>query len=430
MTNALRLGIAGLGTVGAGVARRLLTNADRLTARCGRPLEITAVSARDRSRDRGVDLSAIRWADSAESLAEDPEVDVVVELIGGSEGTARALVEGALAAGKPVVTANKALLAVHGARLDSLSAEHRAPLRFEAAVAGGIPLIKSLREGLVGNDVSRIYGILNGTCNYILSTMEAEGRTFEDVLAEAQKRGYAEADPAFDISGADTAHKLAILARLGFGAAVDFDALHVEGIARITPEDITFACELGYRIKLLGIAEQTPDGIAVRVHPALVRRGSPIAEVFGVMNAALVEAEPVERMFFEGPGAGEGPTASAVLSDIADLARGMTASASALIGGPSSVQPLRPMAEHEGAYYVRLHVLDRPGVMARITQALADVEVSLESLIQRGRRPNEAVPIVMRTHEARESVMLSALTEIAKLAAVVEPPCLIRIEEG
>ncbi|MFP4004168.1 MAG: homoserine dehydrogenase, partial [Alphaproteobacteria bacterium] len=408
----------------------LLAHADRLAARCGRPIEIAAVSARERGRDRGVDLSGISWEENAEALAENPGVDVVVELIGGAEGPARALVEKALSAGKPVVTANKALLALHGARLDSLSAENNAPLRFEAAVAGGIPIIKALREGLVGNDVSRISGILNGTCNYILSTMEAEGRSFENVLAEAQKLGYAEADPAFDISGADTAHKLAILARLGFGAAVDFDALHVEGITRITPQDITFARELGYRIKLLGIAEEKPGGIAVRVHPALVRRGSPIAEVFGVMNAALVEAQPVDRMFFEGPGAGAGPTASAVLSDIADLARGITASASALVGGPSSVKPMRPMSEHEGEYYVRLRVLDQPGVMARITQALARAEVSLQSLIQRGRSPNGPVPIVMRTHEARESVMLSALAEIGGLDTVVEPPCLIRIEDG
>lgn len=426
INTAMRLGVAGLGTVGRGVVKLVQDEGPMIAARCGRPLAVTAVSARDRARDRGLDLSGVRWEEDANALAAADDVDVVVELIGGSVGPARDLIERTLAAGKPVVTANKALLALHGGDLAVLAAKHGAPLRFEAAVAGGIPIVKSLREGLVGNRLTRLYGILNGTCNYVLSAMESSQRSFEDILGEAQRLGYAESDPGFDISGTDTAHKLAILAGLGFGMPVDFHALHVEGIGHITLEDIGFAREFGYRIKLLGVAERKAEGVRVRVHPALVALGTPIAEVSGVMNAVMVEAQPVDRTFFEGPGAGAGPTASAVLADIADLARGAGDHPAYL--EPGGAPELQPMAHHQGAYYVRLHVIDRPGVMAAISQVLAQADVSIESIIQRGRNPGESVPIVMRTHETQESVMTEALAEIAAINAVSGPPCLIRIE--
>ena len=306
MSKPLSVGIAGLGTVGAGVANLLRANAAIITARAGRPIAVTAVAARDRHKDRGVPVAGLRWYEDAVALATDPGVDVVVEAIGGSEGTARALVEAALRAGKPVVTANKALLALHGRALAALAEERCVPLAFEAAVAGGIPAIKALREGLAANSIRRVAGILNGTCNYILTEMRVRGLQFAEVLHEAQKLGYAEADPSFDIDGVDAAHKLAILAAMAFNRPVDFSELHVEGIRDISAVDIAMAEALGFRIKLLGIAEHTQAGVSARVHPCMVPITAPIARVDGVFNAVVAEGDAVGRVMLEGRGAGGG----------------------------------------------------------------------------------------------------------------------------
>ena len=430
MTRPLSVGVAGLGTVGAGVLRLLRDNADVVTARAGRPVAVTAVSARDRGRDRGVPLTGLRWYDDPVALVTDAAVDVVVEVIGGSEGPGRALVEAALAAGKPVVTANKALLAVHGAALAAAAERAGVPLAFEAAVAGGIPVIKALREGLAGNRITRVAGILNGTCNYILTVMRERGREFADVLAEAQKLGYAEADPAFDIDGIDAAHKLAILAALAFGRPVAFDAVYVEGIRRVSALDIAFAAELGYRIKLLGLARRTEAGIEARVHPCMVPQAAPIAQVDGVFNAVVAEGDFVGRVMLVGRGAGAGPTASAVVADLIDIARGRSTPVWGAASGALSDAPSVPMEAHVGATYLRLMVVDRPGVIADVTAVLRDQGISLESLLQRGRSPGEAVPVVLVTHETTEAAMRAALARIAALDAVLEDPAIIRIEPG
>ena len=425
MSKPLSIGVAGLGTVGAGVLRLLAANGDIVAARAGRPVTVGAVSARRRGQDRGVALDGLRWHDDPVALAADPAVDVVVELIGGSDGPARALVEAAIAAGKPVVTANKALLAVHGAAIAELAEARGVPLAFEAAVAGGIPAIKGLREGLAANRLRRVAGILNGTCNYILTTMREQGREFGDVLAEAQALGYAEADPSFDIDGVDAAHKLAILAALAFGRPVDFGAVHVEGIREVTAMDIAFAGELGYRIKLLGIAGRDEAGISARVHPCMVPVAAPIARVDGVFNAVVAEGDFVGRVMIEGRGAGAGPTASAVVADLIDIARGRH---TPVWGGALDAAPAVPMERHRGAYYLRLMVLDRPGVIADVTGILRDQSISLESMLQRGRAPGEAVPVVLTTHDCEEAAMRAALRRIAGLDAVLERPALIRIE--
>jgi homoserine dehydrogenase len=442
MTHPLSVAVAGLGTVGGGVLKLLRDNADLIAARAGRPIAVTAVSARDRSKDRGVSLTGLRWYEDPVALAADPGVDVIVELIGGSDGPARALAEAAIAAGKPLVTANKAMMAVHGAALAAAAEARNVPLGFEAAVAGGIPVIKALREGLAGNRISRIAGILNGTCNYILTQMRERGREFAEVLADAQKLGYAEADPSFDIDGIDAAHKLAILAALAFGQPVAFDAVHVEGIRRISALDIAFAGELGYRIKLLGIARRSdggPEGgisgsisggISARVHPCMVPAAAPIARVDGVFNAVVAEGDFVGRVMLEGRGAGAGPTASAVVADLIDLARNRLTPVWGAAFDALSNAPSVPMSMHLGPYYLRLMVVDRPGVIADVTAVLRDLGVSLESMLQRGRSPGEAVPVVLVTHETRESAMVAALERIAALDAVLEAPTLIRIEAG
>jgi homoserine dehydrogenase len=426
----LSVALAGLGTVGAGLLTLLRQNADIVTARAGRPIAVTAVSARDRARDRGVSIAGLRWYDDPVALAAEPSADVVVELIGGSEGPARALVEAAIEAGKPVVTANKALLAVHGTELAAAAERAGVPLAFEAAVAGGIPVIKALREGLAANRISRIAGILNGTCNYILTVMRERGREFAEVLADAQRLGYAEADPSFDIDGIDAAHKLAILAALAFGRPVAFDAVHVEGIRAVSALDIAFATELGYRIKLLGIAREADGGIEARVHPCMVPQSSPIATVDGVFNAVVAEGDFVGRVILEGRGAGAGPTASAVVADLIDIARGRLTPVWGAASGALSDAPSRPMSTHVGAYYLRLMVVDRPGVIADVTAVLRDNGVSLESMLQRGRSPGEAVPVVMVTHETGETAMRAAIARIDALDAVLEPPMMIRIEPG
>jgi homoserine dehydrogenase len=424
----LRIGIAGLGTVGAGVVKLLRDNAELIAQRAGMPIQVVAISARDRGLDRGVSLAGLRWHADALALAGDADVDVVVELIGGAEGVARALVERSIAAGKAVVTANKALLAIHGAALAQAAEESGLFLGFEAAVAGGIPVIKALREGLAGNRISRVAGILNGTCNYILTVMRVEGKDFAEVLADAQALGYAEADPSFDIDGVDAAHKLAILAALAFGRQVDFFAVHVEGIRRINALDISFAEELGYRIKLLGIAEETAAGVEMRVHPAMVPKAALLASVDGVFNAVLAQGDFVGQVFLQGRGAGAGPTASAVVADLIDIARGSKIPVWGAAGLLLAAAPAMPISQHQGAYFLRLMVVDQPGVLADVTAILRDHGVSLESMLQHGRKPGEAVPIVLVTHETTEAAIEKAIARIAMLEAVLEPPALIRIE--
>jgi homoserine dehydrogenase len=425
---ALRVGVAGLGTAGAGVVRLLRANAAVVAARAGREVVVTAVSARERGRDRGVSLEGLRWVDDPVGLAADGQVDVVVELIGGSEGPARALAAAAIAAGKPLVTANKALLAVHGAALAQAAEAAGVALGYEAAVAGGIPVIKALREGLAGNRVSRVAGILNGTCNYILTVMQQERKDFADVLADAQALGYAEADPSFDIDGIDTAHKLAVLAALAFGRPVDFGSVHVEGIRRISALDIAFADELGYRIKLLGIARETAAGVEMRVHPAMLPKTSLLAATNGVFNAVLADTDFAGPVFLQGRGAGAGPTASAVVADLIDIARGARIPVWGAGHASLSQSKSISISRHEGAYFLRLMVVDQPGVLADVTAVLRDHGVSLESMLQHGRQPDEAVAIVLVTHETNEAAMAEAIRRIAALDAVLEDPALIRIE--
>src|SRR5262245_8662847 len=428
MTQPLRIGIAGLGTVGAGTVKLLREHATLLTQRCGRGIKVTAISAREKKRDRGIDLAGYRWHDDPLKLAGDAEVDVVAELIGGSDGVAKALVEKSIAGGKHVVTANKALLAMHGTALARQAEAAGVTLAYEAAVAGGIPVIKNFREGLAANRIERVYGILNGTCNYILTTMRKTGREFGDVLAEAQRLGYAEADPSFDVDGVDAAHKLAILASVAFGCEVNFAGIHVEGIRHISATDIAYAEELGYRIKLLGIARLTEFGIEQRVHPCMVRRGAPIAHVEGVFNAVVTEGDFVGQNMAEGRGAGAGPTASAVVSDLIDIARGRSLPAFAVPASQLKKLPVSPIERDKGGYSIRLMVVDRPGVIADVTAALRDEEVSLEAMLQRGRAPDEAVPVVLTTHDTVEANMRRALARIKKLKTVVEPPRMIRVE--
>jgi homoserine dehydrogenase len=424
----LTIAIAGLGTVGAGVMRLLTENAELIERRAGRAIRVVAVSARDRSRNRGVDLGPIRWFGDAVAMAREAEADVFVELIGGAEGIARQSVEAAIQRGRAVVTANKALLAHHGTALARMAEEKGVTLSYEAAVAGGIPVIKTIKEGLAGNRIGSVYGILNGTCNYILTTMRQSRRSFADVLAEAQRLGYAEADPAFDIDGLDTAHKLAVLASLAFGAEVNLAGVHVEGIRAMSPVDIDYADELGYRIKLLGIARRTEHGLEQRVHPAMVPVGASIAHVDGVFNAVVTEGDFVGRTVMEGRGAGAGPTASAVVADLIDLALNEERPAFGIAASKLAAIPASPMDRHRGAYYVRLMVVDKPGVIADVAAALRDEEVSMEAMIQRGRDPGEVVPVVLTTHETEEARMRQALGRINRLDAVLEPPHMIRIE--
>lgn len=424
----LKIALAGLGTVGAGTLLLLTQNADLLEERAGRRLVVTAVSARDRRKNRGVDIAVPRWYDDPVALAGDSEVDVVVELIGGADGVARELVTQALMRGKHVVTANKALMAHHGTELARLAEAKGVALAFEAAVAGGIPIVKTLREGLAANRIARVYGILNGTSNFILSTMRETGRDFAAVLTQAQKLGYAEADPSFDVDGVDAAHKLAILTAVAFGVPVDFSAVHVEGIRHISALDIEYAEELGYRIKLLGLARPTAHGIEQRVHPCLVPNATPIASVEGVFNGIVVEGDFSGRVMLEGRGAGAQPTASAVVADLIDIAAGRWSRSFTVAADSLAARPVSPIDRHRGAYYVRLTVIDRPGVIADVAAALRDEQVSMETMIQRGRSPDEAVSVVLTTHETEEAAMRRALDRIAALATVLEPPRMIRIE--
>ena len=427
MGEALRVAVAGLGTVGAETVRLLAKRREVIASHAGRPVEVVAVSARTKGKDRGLDLSGIDWVDDPLALATRDDVDVVCELIGGSDGVAKTLVENAMAAGKSVVTANKALLAHHGSDLARKAEAGGVTLAYEAAVAGGIPIIRALREGLVVNEVSRVYGILNGTCNYILTAMRESGRAFDDVLAEAQELGYAEADPTFDVDGIDAAHKLSLLSALAFGHAVDFDAVHTEGIRSISALDIAYAEEFGYRIKLLGIAERTEEGIRQRVHPCMVAKAAPIAQVEGVFNAVMAEGDAVGTTLHYGRGAGAGPTASAVIGDVVDIASGRGAPVFGVPADHLAANEVAPWESMRGGYYVRLMVIDRPGVLADVTAIMRDQNISLESMVQRGRDPHEKVPVALTTHEVDEASMRKALADIAKLDAVQEPPAMIRI---
>ena len=429
MTSPLRIGVAGLGTVGCGTLAILQSRAELLAARCGRALEVTGVSARARDKPRPVSIAAYRWHDDPVSLADAEDVDVVVELIGGEDGPALDLTRTALEAGKHVVTANKALLAHRGGELAHRAEASGVVLAYEAAVAGGIPIVKALRDGLAGNRIDSVVGILNGTCNYILTTMREEGRDFADVLAEAQALGYAEAEPSLDVDGFDAAHKLALLAAVAFGTAPAFDQLHIEGIRAIAPIDIAFAEELGYRIKLLGIARRAPHGVEQRVHPCMIARAVPLAEIEGVFNAVQVEGDAVGTTLHVGPGAGAGPTGSAVVADLCDLARGFRAPSFGVPAGALGTAEPAPMRAHSGAYYLRLMVDDRPGVLADVAACLRDAGVSVESMIQRHRATaDQPVPIVMTTHETSEAAFGGALARIGALASVREPPRMLRIE--
>ena len=430
----LRVGVAGLGTVGGGLVKLLATQRSVIEERCGLSVLVTAVSAKDRSRERGFDLGGAVWHDDAVSLAKDENVDVVCELIGGIGGVALAVCEAAINESKHVVTANKAMMAVHGARLATLSEDKGVGIHYEAAVAGGIPIIKAIREGLSGNSVSGVVGILNGTCNYILTNMHdaalaGESRDFETVLEEAQKLGYAEADPSMDIDGVDAAHKLAILTSVAFGSVIDFDSIHVEGIRHISAVDIEYAIELGYRVKLLAIARKGMEGIQQRVHPCMVAERATIAHVDGVNNAIVVQSDFAGTTIYEGPGAGESATASAVASDLVDIARQHRTPTFSVPATQLEKRSSAPMEQISGPYYIRLMLVDKPGVIADIAACLRDQNVSVESMIQRSRNPGDAVPVVLTTHEAQEISLQRALHSIDALQSVLETPRMIRIEE-
>ena len=432
MAKSLRLGIAGLGTVGTGVLDALARNGKAIAARAGTGIAVTAVAARNRAKDRGHDLSGMDWFDDPVKLAQSPAIDVFVELMGGEGDPAKAAVEAALAAGKPVVTANKALLAHHGAALARLAEAKGVALNFEAAVAGGIPVIKTIREGLAGNDVSKVFGIMNGTCNYILTKMANEARSFADVLKEAQALGYAEADPTFDVGGFDTAHKLAVLTSLAFGVEVNLDAIAIEGIEAITLEDIRNASDLGYKIKLLGVAVAHAEGIEQRVHPTLVPKGSPVADTDGVFNAVVVKGDFVGDLMLEGRGAGSHPTASAVISDVVDIARGNARPAFGIPARDLRRYKDAPERAHEGGFYVALELRDRPGAVAAVARILADEKISIESIVQRGKTekdaPRATAPFILITHDTVETAMRAAVARIEKDGHVAGKPRMIRIE--
>ncbi len=428
MNEPFRIAIAGLGTVGRGVVKILQSQPELIRARAGRPVEITAVNARNKSADRGVDLSSYEWVGDPLALAGHDKVDCVLELIGGSDGVAKDLVEAALDNGKHVVTANKALLAHHGLELAQKAEDKGVSLNYEAAVAGGIPIIKSLREGLAANKVKGIYGILNGTCNYILTEMRETGRDFNDVLKDAQDRGYAEADPSFDVGGIDAAHKLALLTALGFGVKPNFDGLSIEGIESITADDIRFADELGYRIKLIGMARCLGGKVFQIMAPCLVPTASALGSVEGVFNAVFVEADPVDKTMAEGRGAGEGPTASAVVADVMDLARGITLPTFGVRASELKDAPWADLSDITAQHYIHLKVLDQPGVIADISAVLRDHQISIESLVQRGRDPQRAVSVVMVTHESGAKAVQDAVADIAKIPSMVDKPTVLRIE--
>ena len=426
MTKPLRIALAGLGTVGGGVIRLLDTNGALIARRAGRPIEIVAVSARDRSKDRGVDMTRFEWIDDTTALAN-VDADVVVELVGGSDGPALALARATLAAGKSFVTANKAMLAHHGLELARAAEAANVALKFEAAVAGGVPVIKGLREGAAANEIERVYGILNGTCNFILSKMEAEGRDFANVLAEAQALGFAEADPTFDIDGIDAAHKLSLLASLAFGTQPAFADVAANGIRHVLAADIAEAASLGYRVRLLGLAESGPAGLFQRVHPHLVPVDHPLAHVTGATNAVVAEGNFVGRLLFQGPGAGDGPTASAVVADLIDIARGEFGPAFAMPADSLVEQAPADTGDRRGRAYVRFTVADRVGVLAEIAAAMRDAGVSIESLMQRGAHADGSVLVAIVTHEGPERSVAQALERLRGSQSLVGQPLWMHI---
>lgn len=428
MSKPLRLAIAGLGTVGVGVVKIIQQHADLIESRAGRPVTITAINARNRDKDRGVDVSAYQWMDGAAEFAGMDDVDVVVELVGGSDGLALDLARKALGNGKHFVTANKALMAHHGFELAALAEDNEVSLLYEAAVAGGIPIIKAMREGFAGNDIQAVYGILNGTCNYILSEMRETGRDFDDVLKEAQELGYAEADPTFDIDGVDAGHKLCLMTALAFCTKPEFDSLEMTGIRHINATDISFASELGYRIKLLGIARRYNGSVMQVLEPCLVPKNSTLGTVEGVYNAVHIEGDYVMAGHLVGHGAGEGPTASAVMADIIDIARGFQAPTFGVPAKQLNDPKWVDVGETVNCYYVRLNVLDEPGVLAEVSAILRDHNVSIEAFLQRGRDPGQPVPLVMTTHETKHKDITTACAAMEKIKSVLEKPCLIPIE--
>ena len=428
MSDPLRIAIAGLGNVGSGTVQLLTQNSDLLRKRSGRPLKITSISARDKNKDRGFSTDGMIWFNDPVVMAKEADADVLVELIGGEEGIAKEVCEQALKSGKHVVTANKALLAVNGESLVSLAENNKVVLNYEAAVAGGIPIVKAIREGLAGNNIKRIYGILNGTCNYILTEMRTKRRSFDEVLLEAQKLGYAEAEPSMDVDGIDAAQKLSLLSSLAFGTKINFLAVYTEGIRKISLLDIDYAEELGFRVKLLGSAQRTGEGIEQRVYPCMVDQRFPIAHVEGAYNAVVGIGDFVGNTMFQGLGAGAGPTASAVVADLIDISHDRRAPTLGVSYNLLENIPDIKIGKHIGPYYVRLMVADRPGVIADITAAFRDEKVSIKSMIQRSRSTTEAVPVILNTHDCKEYEMQRALSNISTLDSVIEEPTMIRIE--
>ena len=418
----LRVALAGIGVVGGGVVRLLEANRALIARRAGRAVEIVAVSARDRQKDRGVDLSPYRWEDDMAALVESDDVDVVVEMVGGADGPALTLARQALGAGKALVTANKAMIAHHGLDLAQIAEAQDTPLKYEAAVAGGIPVIKAIREGASANQIARVYGILNGTCNYILTLMEREGASFADALAAAQAEGYAEADPTFDVDGIDAAHKLSILAALCFGTRLDIDTVTAEGIRGLIAADIREAAALGHRVRLIGMAERDESGLYQHVQPCLVPADHPLAYVPGALNAVVAEGNFVGRLFFEGAGAGAGPTASAIVADIIDIARDEYGPAFAMPVDALDAAPAADAGARVGKHYVRLIVEDRIGVLAEIATAMRDAGVSIESFIQRGDDAEGGVLIALVTHEGPGRAVAAALAALAASDHVIGTP--------
>ena len=433
MKSRVGVGIIGFGTVGSGVAKILLDNAGLIRRRVGVPVELIRIADLDVTRDRGLSIPAGLLTQDSRQVLDDPAVDIVVELIGGYDSAKRLILE-AIAKGKQVVTANKALLAVHGEELYQAAARQRVDLAFEASVGGGIPIIRALTEGLAANRILSIYGIINGTSNYILTRMTQEGRAFGEVLDEAKQAGYAEADPTFDVEGIDSVHKLAIMVSLAYGTPVDVKDIYTEGITKLTPLDIAYAKEFGYVIKLLGIAKLMEGEIEARVHPTMIPIGSPIAQVHGVYNAIQVVGDAVDDVMLHGRGAGSLPTGSAVVSDILAIARNLVTGGIGRVPAasfqPDQRRPLRvrPMADIESLYYLRFMVVDRPGVLSQIAGVLGQHGISISSVLQQGRKEGQTVPVVIRTHQAAERSVQTALREIGRMPFVSEPPMLIRVE--
>lgn len=427
MSQPLRLGIAGLGTVGVGVLRILRQQAALLEARTGRRIAVSAVSARTRNKDRGLSLSAYDWEDDPVKLATREDVDVFVELMGGADGPAKAATEAALAAGKHVVTANKAMLALHGQALAEQAEAAQVALRFEAAVAGGIPVIKTLMEGLAGNGITRIMGVMNGSCNYILTRMEDAGKSYQEIFAEADGLGYLEADPQLDVGGIDAAHKLAILSSIAFGTKIDFDGIQLEGIERIAIEDIRAAADMGYKIKLLGVTQMTGRGLEQRMMPCLVPQTSPLGQLDGGTNMVVIEGDAVGQIVLRGAGAGEGPTASAVMADVCDIARGLQGP---VFGQPAATLEATTAASSQtpAPYYLRMALVDKPGALAKIATVLGEAGVSIYRMRQY-EHADVSAPVLIVTHKTNRDALVSALAAMDKTGVLAGEPVALRIEE-